>query len=83
MRLRHLFLLSVILIASPFLLAVNAAAYMDPSAMTYLIQIVAGVVIATGAALTIYWKKIRLWLKKRNKAKQAMNRHADHTGEKG
>lgn len=34
-------------------------AYIDPSVMTYLIQAIAGVVIAIGAGLGIYFRKAR------------------------
>ena len=34
-------------------------AYIDPSAMTYLIQIIAGVAIAVGAAITIFYRKAK------------------------
>lgn len=37
----------------------NAFAYIDPSAMTFIIQIIAGVVIAAGAAFGFYWRKFR------------------------
>ncbi len=40
------------------LLGMNAKAYIDPSAVTYIIQAVAGVLIAGGAALTIFRHKI-------------------------
>ncbi|MCI8332726.1 MAG: hypothetical protein HFE78_07870 [Clostridiales bacterium] len=36
-----------------------ALAYIDPSAMTYIIQIIAGVVIAAGAAAGFYWRRIK------------------------
>ena len=36
-----------------------AAAYIDPSAMTYIIQIVAGVVIAAGAAIGFSWRRLK------------------------
>ncbi len=38
---------------------VNAKAYIDPSVMTYVIQAIAGVVIAIGAAVGIYWRKAK------------------------
>ncbi len=38
-------------------------AYIDPSSMTYLIQIIAGVVIAAGAGVGFYWKRIRRHLR--------------------
>ncbi len=40
-------------------------AYIDPSSMTYLIQIIAGVVIAAGAGLGFYWKRIRRHMRKK------------------
>lgn len=41
------------------LFGVNAQAYIDPSVVTYVIQAVAGVVIAVGAAVGIYWRRAR------------------------
>ena len=35
----------------------TAFAYLDPSVMTYAIQVVAGVVVAVGAVIGIYWKR--------------------------
>jgi len=37
----------------------NADAYIDPSVVTYVIQAVAGVAIAIGAVVGIYWRKAR------------------------
>ena len=34
-------------------------AYVDPSVVTYIIQAVAGVVIAAGAVFGVYWRKTR------------------------
>ena len=50
--------------------AVSAGAYLDPSAMTYLVQIVAGVVIAAGAAFGFYFRKIRRAMSKQKKAEE-------------
>lgn len=44
-------------IASP------AYAYIDPATTSYVIQIITGVVIACGAAVGIFWKKIRLFFR--------------------
>lgn len=41
------------------LLNVNVAGYIDPSVMTYAIQAIAGVVIAVGAFLGIYFRKAK------------------------
>lgn len=40
-------------------LSINAAAYLDPSVMTYTIQVVAGVVVAVGAVIGVYWRKAK------------------------
>ena len=45
--------------ASMLLFGVNAKAYIDPSVTTYLIQVVAGVVIAVGAAVGIYFRRAK------------------------
>lgn len=37
----------------------SASAYLDPSVMTYTIQVVAGVVVAVGAVVGIYWRKAK------------------------
>lgn len=41
------------------LLMQNASAYLDPSVMTYTVQVVAGVVVAAGAVIGIYWRKAK------------------------
>lgn len=40
-------------------MAGSANAYVDPSVLTYVIQAVAGIVIAVGAAVGIYWRKAK------------------------
>lgn len=41
------------------LFGANGQAYIDPSVMTYVIQAVAGIVIAAGAVVGIYWRKAK------------------------
>lgn len=41
------------------ILTVNASAYLDPSVMTYAIQVVAGIAVAVGAVVGIYWRKAK------------------------
>lgn len=49
----------------------TANAYIDPSAMTYIVQVVAGIVIAGGAAFAFYFKKIKRKIRKSvNSAKE-------------
>lgn len=40
-------------------LMANAYAYLDPSVMTYTIQVVAGVLVAVGAVVGIWWRKAK------------------------
>ena len=44
---------------SMMLFGATLSAYIDPSVATYLIQAIAGVVIAVGAAIGIYWRKAK------------------------
>lgn len=41
------------------LFSINALAYIDPSVMTYAIQAIAGIAIALGAAIAMYWRKAK------------------------
>ncbi len=38
---------------------VNVSAYLDPSVMTYTIQVVASVVVAVGAVIGVYWRRAK------------------------
>lgn len=44
-------------------------AYIDPSSMTYLIQIIAGVAIAAVAGIGFYWKRIKRHFRSKRDAK--------------
>ena len=46
-------------IAYSFAFSLNVSAYIDPSVMTYAIQAGAGIVIALGAGLGIYFRKMK------------------------
>lgn len=46
-------------VCSMLMFGVNANAYIDPSVMTYMIQVVAGVVVAVGAVAGIYFRKAK------------------------
>ena len=48
----------------------HAQAYIDPSAVTYIIQAVAGALIALGAVLTIFRHKIAAFFKKGKKSEE-------------
>ena len=41
------------------ILSLSASAYLDPSVMTYAIQIIAGIAVAVGAVVGIYLRKAK------------------------
>ena len=63
------------------LLGNTAFAYIDPSAVTYVIQAVAGVLIAIGAACTVYRHKIAKFFRKMKK-KQSKKKNKENNKEK-
>lgn len=50
---------SVAFTAAMLLFGSNGQAYIDPSVMTYLIQAVAGIVIAIGAVIGLYFRRAK------------------------
>lgn len=49
------FYFALVFLAVPF----SAHAYIDPSVSSYLIQAIAGIVVAVGAFFTIYWRRTK------------------------
>ena len=49
-------------------------AYIDPSSMTYIIQIIAGVAVALGAGIGLYWKRIVRFFSRRKEKRSAARR---------
>lgn len=45
----------LVLVSVPF----SALAYIDPSVSSYLIQAIAGIVVAVGAFFAIYWRRTK------------------------
>lgn len=58
-RIRNLVYACGIMMTGMLLFGLNARAYIDPSVTTYLIQAIAGVVIAIGAAVGIYFRRAK------------------------
>ena len=48
-----------LLVCYAVMLSTYASAYLDPSVMTYTIQVVAGVVVAVGAVAGVYWRRAK------------------------
>jgi len=42
-----------------FMFSTTAFAYIDPSVTTYVVQVVAGVAVALGAVVGIYWRRAK------------------------
>lgn len=58
----------------------SAYAYVDPATLTYVIQIVAGVFIAGGVAVGVYWRKIKkLFQKDKTVVKHDASNGADRS----
>ncbi len=55
----------------------SALAYIDPASTSYVIQIIAAVCAAGGAAIAIYWKKIQIFFRKRKQRKLDAQRAAE------
>ena len=52
----------------------NVRLYIDPATTSYVIQIVAGIIIACGAAIGVFWNKItRLFRKNKEKSNPEMS----------
>ena len=60
------------------MLSIHAHAYIDPSAVTYIIQAVAGAVIAIGALVTVFRHKIVAFF---NKGKKETEKREIHVNE--
>jgi len=56
---RNVALILTMLLASMLLFGLNGSSYIDPSIMTYLIQAIAGVVIAGGVILGVYLRRAK------------------------
>ena len=56
---KTLFTLGITAFCAMLFFGVNGKAYIDPSVMTYMIQAIAGLVIAIGAAVGIYFRRAK------------------------
>lgn len=56
-------------------LSIHAHAYIDPSAVTYVIQAVAAVFVALGAIITVFRHKIFAFFKKGKKSSEKKEIH--------
>ena len=59
------------------LFGVDGNAYIDPSVMTYMIQAIAGVVIAVGAGLGVYFRRARRKLNEKLNIEENQNKEVE------
>ena len=59
------------------LFSVTALAYIDPSAMTYMIQLIAGVAIAAGAGFSFYLRKLKRRFSKGRNSRANLSSYAE------
>ena len=59
-----IFTFALFFVLGTFLFSTTASAYIDPSAMTFLTQVIVGIVIASGTAVGFFFKKMKRKLKK-------------------
>ena len=71
-----LVLLTCLLVRGRPLSPATVSAYIDPSAMTYMIQLVAGVAIAAGAGLSFYLRKLKRRFSKSRNSRAAVQSYA-------
>lgn len=71
-----LVLLTCLLVRGRPLSPATVSAYIDPSAMTYMIQLVAGVAIAAGAGLSFYLRKLKRRFSKSRSSRAAVQSYA-------
>ncbi len=64
-------------LTSMLLWSQTAEAYIDPSVATYVIQAVAGIVIAAGAVIGIYWRKARKKINKTLGVDESRNKEVE------
>lgn len=56
---KKIFAVAALAVCSMMMFGLNANAYIDPSVMTYLFQVIAGIVVAVGAVVGIYFRRAK------------------------
>lgn len=66
MKYKKLFKIIFSVSLASVVLTQNCYAYIDPAATSYIIQIIAGIIVALGAVFGVMWSKIKRFFKKKN-----------------
>lgn len=76
-KLATVLVVCTIFVSAMLMFGLNANAYIDPSVMTYVIQAVAGVVIAIGAAIGIYYRKAKKKIQEKLNIEETKEQESD------
>lgn len=71
------FAVGSLFVSAMLMFGLNANAYIDPSVMTYVIQAIAGVVIAIGAAIGIYYRKAKKKIQEKLNIEETKEQESD------
>lgn len=66
-----------------FILTPKAYAYVDPATTSYVVQIVAGIIIACGTGIGIFWNRAKRKLKKKDSNTEPAETSADRVSKGG
>lgn len=72
-KLSAIFTFCMFFVLGIFGFSATASAYIDPSAMTYIVQVIVGIVVVGGAAFGFYFNKLKRALRKKKGDKQPEN----------
>lgn len=64
-KIKSLSMFGIFFVLGMLFFSTTSNAYIDPSAMTYIVQVIVGIIIAGGAAFAFYFKKIKRKIKRK------------------
>ena len=76
-RIKKSFMLLVVSISAMMLFGITGNAYIDPSVTTFMIQAIAGVVIAIGAVIGIYFRRAKKKIDKKLNIDENRNKEVE------
>lgn len=61
------------------IISIKVGGYIDPSSMTYILQILIGALVAIGTAVGIYWHKIKRFFRNLSEKKKAQKAEQENS----
>jgi hypothetical protein len=65
------FRVALLAVGCALVLARPAHAYLDPGSGSFLLQMLAGIILGAGVAVKVYWRKIRAFISSRRRGNSA------------